>query len=575
MIAGLNLLAGSFLPQKCANTSLLTLRQLSAELSDFENWYLLGLQLDINKDTLDCIERTYNTRVRCCIEMAQHWINNSKNPSWDTIREALRNIGESVIAEKIAVKFNIRPSITREEKLPAQSLEHPRNRSEQLSESSSTTKVRKQGRLISREQRRIISYFATVMDRITNIIETVVKLEKLLRFLHFHCHLLNPEMPYIDEHILQRTRNVSEVMECLVPEYINYMNTELLEAIIERFECKEAQSLLQEYHNRYPIDRLLTDMPNPVSDERLDQTRRKRLRVECNGDIVFESARAVDVKRVRTAIENVTGIDHQFVTHAQHSEGSLKLIFLIPESVNCIFQELCDEDLEILAEAGIVELQIDDFVISDIKKYCPQRTESSTQSISAPSADQSSTTAKGFDSYINQRAEQFTSKEKGQLKGLLKTMPKSRMEEVCTDSFLQQLAAHMRDWRKLAPHFGITQHETEELTFSYPDVDEQRYRALHCWKQINPDNATYKELIACLLGHAPFDLTEAALKMTSPGMHNVRARRVDKIWNRKPGFDQGYLFILLLGQVANNKACIVQNPLFIVIEQKEFLVHNQ
>ena len=521
MIAGLTLLAGSFLPQKGANTNLLTLRQLSAELSDLENWYLLGLQLSISKDTLDSIERTYNTRVRCCIEMVQHWINNSKNPSWDTIHEALRNIGESVIAERMADKFNIHPSITREEKFPAPSSEHSSNRSEQLSKSSSTTKARKQGRLISREQRRIISFFATIMDRITDIIETVVKLEKLLRFLHFHCHLLNPEMPYIDEHILQRTRNVSEVMECLVPEYINYMNTELLEAIIERFECKEAQSLLQEYHNRYPIERLLTDMPNPVSDERLDRTRCKRLRIECNGDIVFESARAVDVKRVRTAIEDATGIDHQFVIHVQHNEGSLKLIFLIPESVSCIFHELCDEDLELLAEVGIVELQIDDFVISDIKKYCPQRTESSTQSITAPSADQSGTTAKGFDSYIDQRAEQFTSKEKGQLKDLLESIRKSRMEEVCSDSFLQQLAAHMRDWRKLAPHFGITQHEAEELTFSYPDVDEQRYRALHIWKQINPDNATYNELIACLLGHAPFDLAEAALKMLSPGMHNV------------------------------------------------------
>ena len=156
------------------------------------------------------------------------------------------------------------------------------------------------------------------------------------------------------------------------------------------------------------------------------------------------------------------------------------------------------------------------------------------------------------------------------------------MEEVCSDSFLWQLAAHMRDWRKLVPHFGITQHEAEVLAFSYPDVDELRYRTLHCWKQINPDNATYKELIACLLAHAPFALAEAALKMTSPGMHNVtRAGRVDKIWNRKPGLDQDYLFITLpsvilasvvlimqvtptrtsyfIGQEANSKACIIQN----------------
>ena len=533
------------MPPKNANTSLPTPNELCTELRDFKKWYLLGLKLDISKDTLDFIEKMHDTADRQCLEMFQHWIK-SKNPSLEALHEALRNIGESVIAEEMAGNYNIRPSISREENLPAQSSERPSNRGENMSESSSTLKPR---RLISREERRIICYFTIVIDRITEKIETVVKLEKLLRFLRFHYHLLNPEMPYIDEHIFQRTRNVSEVMECLVPEYINYMNTELLEAIIERFECKEAQSLLQEYHNRYPIDRLLTDMPNPVSDERLDLTRRKRLRAKCDDD--FDSARAVDVKRIRTAIESATGIDHQFVTHAQHSEGCLNLTFLIPESVSCIFQELCDEDLELLAEAGIVELKIDDFVISDIQKYCPQRTESSTQSITAPSADQSGITAKGFDSYIDQRAE-FTSKEKGQLKDFLKTIPKSRMEEVCSDSFLRQLAAHMTDWRKLAPHFGISELEAEEMAHYYPDVGEQKYRALDCWKKINPDTAKYEDLIACILTHAPFALAEAALKMLSPGMHNViELNYISKYYTNKT-----YLY------ECKSKPCVLQNSLW-------------
>ena len=515
------LLTGSVLPPKDASTSLPTLSQLSTELRDFKKWYLLGLKLNISKDTLSFIAKMHDTADRQCFEMLQHWISNSEKPTLEAIHEALKNIGESVIAEEIARKYNIRPTVFREENLPPPSSEHLSSRSEQVSESSGPTKALKPRKVISREQRRIINYFAIVMDKITEVIETVVKLEKLLRFLRFLCHPLNPEMTYIDQHILKSTSSVSEVMESLVPEYINYMETGLLEAIIERFECTKAESLLQEYHDRYPNNRLLIDMPNPVPDERLDLTRRKRLRVECNGDIVFESARAFDVKRIRTAIEDATGIDPQIVTHAQHSEGCLKLTFLIPESVSCIFQELCDEDLEILADAGIVELQIDDFVISDIRKYCPQKIECSTQSIDAPSAGQSGTIVKGFDSYIDQRAEHFTSKEKGQLKRFLESIPKSRMKELCSDSFLQQLATHMRDWRELAPHFGFSELKEKELAYHYPDVGEQRYRALDYWKQINPDNATYKELIACLLVHAQFDLAEAALKMLTPGMYHV------------------------------------------------------
>ena len=514
------MLTGSVLPPKNANTGLPTPSQLCTELRDFKKWYLLGLKLNISKDTLGFIKKMHDTADRQCFEMLQHWISNSEKPTLEAIHKALKNVGESVIAEEIAGKYNIRPTISREENLPPPCSEHPSSRGEQMSESSSTTKALKPKEVISREQRRITNYFAIVMDKITEIMETIVKLEKLLRFLRFLCHPLDPEMTYIDQHILKST-SVSEVMQCLVPEYINYMNTELLEAIIERFECKEAQSLLQEYHDRYPISRLLTDMPNPVSDERLDLTQRKRLRAKCDRD--FDSARAFDVKRFRTAFESATGINHRFMTHAQHSEGSLILTFLIPESVTGVFQELCDEDLELLAVAGIVELQIDDFVISDIQKYCPQRIKSSIRSLNAPCGGQSGTTAKGFDSYIDQRAEQFTSKEKGQLKGLLEHIPESRMEEVCSDSFLWQLAAHVRDWRELAPHFGISEFKAEELAHCNTDVGEQNYRALCCWKQINPDNATYKELIACLLVHAPFDLAEAALIMLIPGMHNLTA----------------------------------------------------
>ena len=504
------------MPPKTVDASIPTLGQLSAELRDFENWYLLGLLLDVNKDALDSIKKSHDTNIERCIKMLQCWITNCKNPTWETIHEALRNIGESVIAAEIARKYDIRPSSARDEKSPALSSEHLSSRGEEKSvvyKKSSTLK----SRLFSQEERRISGHFAIAMDRITDVVEEVVKPEKLLRFLCFYCHPLYPEMLYVDQKILKCTSNVSEVMKSLVPDYINYMETGLLEAIIERFDCKQAQHLLQQYHDCYPHLRQLKDMPDPVSDERLDLTRRKRLRAKCDDD--FDSARATDVKRIQKSIENATGIDRQFVTPAQHSEGSFILTFLIPMSVSGLFQELCDEDLEILAKAGIMELRIDDFVISDIEKFCPQRTRSSTQSTRVFSADQTGVTTKGFDSHMEQRAEQFTGKEKDQLKCLLESIPISRLDEVCTDSFLQQLATHMTDWRKLAPHFGISESTAEELAHCFRDVDEQRYMALHWWKQICPDTATYQHLIACLLAHAPFDLAEAAIKMLTPGMH--------------------------------------------------------
>ena len=494
--------------------------------------------------------------------MIQHWINNSKTPTWGTVHEALRNIGESILAARLADKYGIQPSSSSEDspksvqsvcitsgelelslmsmssvRMSSTSEENLKSehscvgtvveerslvpKSEQ-SGSSNSVKGRamavakpKHLQSITREQWRVSAYFATVMRRITKILAQHIELEDLVSFLQFQSHPLYPEVLYVDKHILKHSSSVSEVIKSLFPDYINYMETGFLEAIVESFEVEEAQKLLQEYHDRYPHLRQLSDMPDPVPDERLDLTGRKQLRAKCGGD--FESARANDVKRVQMSIESAAGIDHRFITPAQHSEGSLILTFLIPESVSGVFQELCDEDLEILAESGIVELQVDEVIISDIQKYCPQTTGSSTHSTSVPSADQAGATVKGFDSYIEHRDEQFTSKEKAQLTHLLNDVPKSRLEEVCTDSFLQQLAPHMTDWRKLAPRFGISDHGAEKLAHCYPDIDEQKYMALQQWKQTAPGTATYGSLVACLLAHAPFHLAEAALMTLTPG----------------------------------------------------------
>ena len=497
MFKCLNLLTESYLPPKSADTSPPTLDQLSVELKDIDNWYLLGLQLNIRKDILDSIEKVHDTKMRRCIETVQHWMNNTNNPKWETVHEALRNIGESVIAARIAKKYHVQPS------------------SVSVQGHSGCIEEVKSKAIITREQWRISTYFTTVLFWITKILEEEIKPEELVQFLCLQCHPLYPEALYVDRKILNSTGSVSDIMKSLVPDYINYMDTGLLEAILGTFQVHEAQKLLQQYHDRYPHLRQLRDMPDPISDERLDLTRRKRLKAKC--DLDFDSAKAGDVKRVKTSIEGATGINQQFVTIAQTDEGSLILTFLIPESVSGIFQELCNEDLELLAEAGIMELQISGFVLSDIQKYCSQGTRNPVQSTGVFDAGQNATRVKGYDAYIEHRSEPFTSNEKAQLTGLLGSVSKSKLEEVCSDSYLQQLSTHIRDWKKLAPRFGISNLEAEELTHCYQTLSEQGYWALHCWKQINPKTAMYGELIACLLAHAPFDLTKAALKMLIPG----------------------------------------------------------
>ena len=299
--------------------------QLSAELSDFKHWYLLGLQLNISKDILDCIEQTHGTKVRQCIEMIQHWLSNTKTPTWGTVHEALQNIGENALAARIANKYDIQTSSscegnpkseqstssiseemslvsmsnvcrvdsTSEESLRSEtssnvveerSIVPGLKQSDHRKGKSTSAAKSKHLQIITREKWRISTCFATIIDRITILLEKHVSRDELVRFLRFQCHPLCPGKLYVDQRILQDCSSISDIMGSLVPDYINYMETGLLEAIVERFEVEQAQKLLQKYLDCYPHLRQLSDMPDPVPDERLDLTRRKRLRAKCDGD---------------------------------------------------------------------------------------------------------------------------------------------------------------------------------------------------------------------------------------------------------------------------------------------------
>ena len=63
----------------------------------------------------------------------------------------------------------------------------------------------------------------------------------------------------------------------------------------------------------------------------------------------------------------------------------------------------------------------------------------------------------------------------------------------------------MRNWKDLAPFFGINEWMVEEIEENYPNEDAQRYKALLCWKRLDPSTANYEALVECLLRHGCVD----------------------------------------------------------------------
>ena len=68
-------------------------------------WYELGLELDISSDDLDIIQHDSSEIKEKLRWMFQKWLNVCVSPSWSDIINALKNIGEGALANRLEQQF--------------------------------------------------------------------------------------------------------------------------------------------------------------------------------------------------------------------------------------------------------------------------------------------------------------------------------------------------------------------------------------------------------------------------------------------------------------------------------------
>lgn len=83
-----------------------TLKALTNELKSVWNWYTLGVNLDLSYSLLKRIERScLGDSERCRIEMLDHWLQNTTNPTWEAVIKALYLMDEHKVAKQILRKY--------------------------------------------------------------------------------------------------------------------------------------------------------------------------------------------------------------------------------------------------------------------------------------------------------------------------------------------------------------------------------------------------------------------------------------------------------------------------------------
>ena len=361
-----------------------------------------------------------------------------------------------------------------------------------------------------RELHHLCRKFATTFTKLAEILNSSVQTSELKEFLESYCHPLYPEQYYVDPKIYRAATTTKGVLKSLFPQYINYMHYYLLEEIVEEFGCDKAKEVLQQYTDqKYSRKRKLSDLPGPITDGEIEQFHgTKKLKLQVEGDTSDATVNIID--ETQAALEKATGIKRVVITYGFHDPGSVLLTFLIPASIFHIFNELNAEDLAILADSGVMSLEIDEIVIDKIQHYCTVKSHAVDVAVDGGECTKPS----GLEYYLKERATEITSERYLHLLKMLGTAETVMLNDICSEQFLKTFSKDLQDWKKLALYFSCN---IKELVCNYPDKDDQKYQVLLHWKRAEGSTATYYNLLESLILHGNIGEVEALLQRLGEG----------------------------------------------------------
>ena len=99
-------------PATVQASDVLTVKNLSFELTTITNWHQLGIKLNLQPHELEKIrqDHAHHGTDRQRTEMLTLWWQRTPNATWDDVVTALQEMGENRVAENIRHKHKRRPS---------------------------------------------------------------------------------------------------------------------------------------------------------------------------------------------------------------------------------------------------------------------------------------------------------------------------------------------------------------------------------------------------------------------------------------------------------------------------------
>ena len=368
-----------------------------------------------------------------------------------------------------------------------------------------------------RERRHLSKEFSTMLHIVSNKLNACTNMDYLKEFLYLYSHPLFPEKRYIEPHVYLDAKTVASTVFRLFPQYINYMQRGILEDIVDKFGDKECRECFQRYEQFYQRSvRKLRDHPAPVTDEEIEQfSGQKRLKVTTSGDV--QTTTPHDIHTVQEAIKKATGVNRAGQVFAYQDPGnSVTFTLLIPDCVVQLLHELCDEDLTVLADAGITRIQVVDLDIVGISKYTTKMKAAQKTSSSSEKSLREVPDASILEYYLKERQD-ISSQQCADLTVMLRSVPDKRLNEVCSEQLLLEFSQNIEDWETLAPFLGMQDFYYDEFRARYPGVKEQNSQLLLFWKR-EGSGAMYFHLLETIVLHGTRQEVRALIQIPLTGL---------------------------------------------------------
>ena len=349
------------------------------------------------------------------------------------------------------------------------------------------------------ERHHLSAEFAMLLTTLGNLLQKCANVDTLRTFLQLYSHPLYPEKLYIEPHILRNAKTASDIISGLLPTYINYMDHYLLQEIVNRFGNEECRHHYQEYQRIFQkLGKRLRHHPAPVTDHGIEQrTRQKRLQASVKGD--SNKTTPQDVQAVKGAIMQASGIGEAGLVLANQGPGNSVIFnFLIPYSCVELFRELSDNDLTMLATAGITKVQVEDVEIAVIRKHSIKRNRVKWSSSFTAQITGEPVKPTSLEYYLNQR-QNISSQEYHHLIEMVKTISDTQLNQACSEELLLEFSSCIYDWRALAPFLGVSDVFYDDLTTRFPTIAEQSYQLLLYWKRMEGKGAIYRHLLKTVI----------------------------------------------------------------------------